>query len=167
MTSAPAESRTFRPYRQRFPVLRSIPTSRHASLLLTPWAISCAYRRCFSACTPPAGVRRLVRIATSKNRSVLRRQLASAADDRERLDPARRQQHPAHDIARPSLVDVVSVQDAGNITVAPDVKTAPSWTSWTPTTRGDLTGLIPTFRLSRLGVHRFALCLHWAGNRHQ
>ena len=44
------------------------------------------------------------------------------ADDRERLDPARRQEHPAHDIARLSLVDVVSVQDAGNITVGSDVK---------------------------------------------
>src|SRR5450631_2499879 len=78
MTSAPAELRTLRPYRQRFPVLRSIPTTRHASLLPSPWAISCTYRRCFSACTPPAGARRLLRIATSRNRSVLRRQLASA-----------------------------------------------------------------------------------------
>ena len=36
MTSAPAELRTLRPYRQRFPVLRLIPTSRHASLLPSP-----------------------------------------------------------------------------------------------------------------------------------
>src|SRR5664279_3131777 len=81
MTSAPAELRTLRPYRHRFPVLRSIPTTRHASLLPSPWAISCTYRRCFSACTPPACVRRLLRIATSRNRSVLRRQLASAPPD--------------------------------------------------------------------------------------
>ena len=59
------------------PVLRLIPTSRHAPALLTPCAISCRYRCCFSASTPPAR-RRLSCIATSKTALVLQRQLASA-----------------------------------------------------------------------------------------
>jgi hypothetical protein len=67
------------------------------------------------------------------------------ADDRKRLDPARRQQHPPHEIARPSLVDVMSVQDTGNITAAPDAKTGLSWTSWTPSIRGDLIDIMTTY----------------------
>jgi hypothetical protein len=39
-TGSPAELRTVRPYRHRVPVLRLIPTIRHASELLIPCAIS-------------------------------------------------------------------------------------------------------------------------------
>src|SRR3954451_5750296 len=38
-----------------------MPTIRHASELPIPWAISRTKRCCFSACTPPVGVRRLTR----------------------------------------------------------------------------------------------------------
>src|SRR3954469_7172789 len=47
-----------------------MPTIRHASELLIPCAISRTKRCCFSACTPPVGVRRLTRrspITTSKS----------------------------------------------------------------------------------------------------
>src|SRR3954447_1115869 len=47
-----------------------MPTIRPAPELLIPWAISRTNRCCFSACTPPAGVRRLTRrsaITTSKS----------------------------------------------------------------------------------------------------
>ena len=41
--SPPARVGTVRPYRQRVPVRRFTPTSRHASALLTPRAMSRAY----------------------------------------------------------------------------------------------------------------------------
>jgi hypothetical protein len=50
-------------------------------------------------------------------------------DNRERLDRARRQNHAADDEPPIPLADVMHVQNAGNITSAPDVKTSPSLTS--------------------------------------
>jgi hypothetical protein len=43
---------------------------------------------------------------------------------------------------KPTVDDVVNVQDAGKITVRPDVKTPPSLTWWKGNFRGEITKLL-------------------------
>jgi len=63
--TSPAVFAIVRPSRHRVPVLRLIPTSRHASPLLTPCAINRTNRSCFSVNARPACVIRDRPIATS------------------------------------------------------------------------------------------------------
>jgi len=86
-------------------------------------------RRCPTAC---------VRSLTWDQGAEMRDWKQIRADDRERLGRAQRQKHPPDHIPAHAPTDVVVIHDAINISIAPSVKTAPSWTSWTPSVRGDL-----------------------------
>ena len=65
-TGSPAVLRMVLPNRHRVPVLRLIPTIRHASELFTPWAISRTKRSCLSVNPQPGGLLPSTSIATPK-----------------------------------------------------------------------------------------------------